>query len=395
MDNAATANGSQEMKNDRAHRILAYLHDQQEEMLAVLRQLVQTETPTAVPDAQQPILQYLSERLTALGMTVRRMPGRVSGGYLMAYPQDREKHRPIQLLLGHCDTVWPLDTLKTMPWAGDNGKVKGPGVYDMKAGLTQILFALQAARALGLPFPYPPVVLINSDEEKGSRDSTPAIRRLAKVAQRAYVLEPPLGLEGKLKTARKGLGRFILTVQGQPAHAGLDPGKGASAILELSYQIQQLFALNDPERGITVNVGMIEGGTSANVVAPTSRAVVDVRVLTQADGEWVAEKIRSLRANTPGTQLTIEGGIGRPPMEKTARNQRLWHAAQQEGSKMGLTLEEGTAGGGSDGNTTSQYTATLDGLGTTGDGAHAHHEFIFSDKLVERTALLTLLLLME
>lgn len=282
-----------------------------------------------------------------------------------------------------------------MPWIRENGRVKGPGVYDMKAGLTQILFALQTIRALGLELPYLPVVLINSDEEKGSRDATPAIRRLAKMARRAFVLEPPLGLEGKLKTARKGLGRFILTVKGKPAHAGLDPGKGASAILELSHQIQQLFALNDSERGITVNVGMIEGGTSANVIAPTSRAVVDVRVLTQEDGERVAEEIRGLRAHTPGTELRIEGGIGRPPMEKTDRNQQLWQDARRAGEALGLTLEEATAGGGSDGNTTSLYTATLDGLGTPGDGAHAHHEFIFADRLIERTALLTLLLLME
>lgn len=383
------------MNNDRAHRILAYLRDQQASMLTVLRQLVLTETPTTVPESQKPIMDYLSDRLAALGMSVRRRPGKVSGGYLMAYPRDRQKHQPIQLLVGHCDTVWPLDTLKTMPWNGDNGQIKGPGVYDMKAGLTQMLFALQAIQALGLELPYPPVLLINSDEEKGSRDSTPAIRRLAKIAQRAYILEPPLGLEGKLKTARKGLGRFILTVKGKPAHAGLDPGKGASAILELSYQIQQLFALNDTERGITVNVGMIEGGTSANVIAPTSRAVVDVRVLTQEDGEWVSEKIRGLRAQNPHTHLTIEGGIGRPPMEKTPRNRQLWRAARRAGTQLGLNLKEATAGGGSDGNTTSQYTATLDGLGTTGDGAHAHHEFIYADQLVERTALLSLLLLME
>jgi glutamate carboxypeptidase len=298
------------MKNDRAHNVLAYLNDQQPEMLAVLRQLVLAETPTTVPAAQQPILQYLEEQLAALGMAVQRLPGHVSGGYLVASPQDREKYRPIQLLVGHCDTVWPLDTLATMPWSKNNDKIKGPGVYDMKAGLTQILFALRTIRALDLPLPYSPVVLINSDEEKGSRDSTPAIQRLAKIAHRAYVLEPPLGLDGKLKTARKGLGRFIITVKGQPAHAGLDPGKGASAILELSYQIQQLFALNDAERGITVNVGMIEGGTSANVVAPISRAVVDVRVLTQADGDRVAQEIRGLRAHTPGTELHIEGGIG-------------------------------------------------------------------------------------
>lgn len=383
------------MKRDNINSILQYLNTQQEHMLEVLERMVLMETPTILPEAQQAILLFLIEQLEALGMSTRQVPGRLSGGYLMAYPKDRKKHLPIQLMVGHCDTVWPLETLQSMPWIGENGKIKGPGVYDMKAGLTQMLFALKTIQQLSLKLPYTPVLLINSDEEKGSRDSTPAIRRLAKIAKRAYILEPPLGLDGKLKTARKGLGRFIITVKGKPAHAGLDPGKGASAILELSHQIQQLFALNDSERGITVNVGMIEGGTSANVVAPMSRAVVDVRVLTQLDGERVTEEIYSLQAHTPDTELLIEGGIGRPPMEKTTRNRQLWTAARQAGEQMGLVLQEATAGGGSDGNTTSQYTATLDGLGTTGDGAHAHHEFIFTDKLVERTALLTLLLLME
>jgi glutamate carboxypeptidase len=383
------------MKKDRAHRIIQYLESRQQDMLEVLEQMVCIETPTVVPESQAPMLEVLRVQLEQVGMSALIMPGKISGGYLLARPQDRRKHAPLQLMVGHCDTVWPLETLETMPWTGEDGMIRGPGVYDMKAGLTQILFALRAIRDLDLELPYTPLVLINSDEEKGSRDSTPAIRRLARIVQRAYVLEPPLGLEGKLKTARKGLGRFTITVRGKPAHAGLDPDKGASAILELSYQIQQLFSLNNTEKGISVNVGMIEGGTSANVIAPISKAVVDVRVLTVLDGEQVSEKIHNLRPQDPNTKLIIEGGIGRPPMEKTDRNRRLWLAAKQAGAEMGLALEEATAGGGSDGNTTSQYTATLDGLGTTGDGAHAHHEFIFSDKLVERTALLTLLLLMK
>ena len=378
-----------------ANKILNHIQSQQTTMLEVLEKLVLTETPTSVPESQQAILDYLTPALASLGMTVAYMPGKNSGGFLVAKPTDRKKHQPLQLLIGHCDTVWPIDTLQTMPWQGENGKIKGPGVYDMKAGLTQIIFALKTIRELNLKMRYTPIVLINSDEEKGSRDSTKAIGRLARIAARAYILEPPLGLDGKLKTARKGLGRFTITVKGKPAHAGLDPGKGASAILELAHQIQQLFALNDPEKGITVNVGMIEGGTSANVVAPISKAVVDVRVLTQLDGELVTEKIYNLKPRNPDTELLIEGYIGRPPMEKTERNRQLWLAAKKTGEAMGLMLEEATAGGGSDGNTTSQYTATLDGLGTTGDGAHAHHEFIFAEKLVERTALLTLLLLMR
>jgi glutamate carboxypeptidase len=175
----------------------------------------------------------------------------------------------------------------------------------------------------------------------------------------------------------------------------LDPEKGINAIVELSHQVQHLYAMNDIARGITVNVGMIEGGISPNTVAPTSKAVVDVRVLKEADGIYITEKIKGLRPFLPNVKLQIEGGIGRPPMEKTPRNQELWKIAKEQGQRLGINLQQATAGGGSDANTTSVFTATLDGLGTPGDGAHATHEYIFQNKLIERTALLVLLLLAE
>jgi glutamate carboxypeptidase len=282
-----------------------------------------------------------------------------------------------------------------MPVTIKDGTMTGPGVYDMKAGLTQLIFALRTIDALSIPLPVTPLILINSDEEIGSRESTRTIKRLAKISERAFVLEPPLGLEGKLKTARKGLGRFTITAIGKAAHAGLDPGKGVNAIVELSHQIQQLYAMNDFEKGITVNVGMIEGGISANVVAPESKAIVDVRVLSHKDGETITKKIHGLQPSIPNIKLKIEGGIGRPPMERTPRNQKLWQFAKAKASLMGLHLDEAIAGGGSDGNTTSEFTATLDGLGTTGDGAHAAHEFIVLEQLVERTALLTQLIISD
>jgi len=196
-----------------------------------------------------------------------------------------------------------------------------------------------------------------------------------------------------LKTARKGVGRYTVAVKGKAAHAGLDPEGGASAILELSHVIQALFALNDPERGITVNVGTIDGGLRPNVIAPESRAVVDVRVATQTDAEWVDQEIKSLEPTAAGTSLEIEGSIGRPALEATPRNQALWMQARQLGRDIGLELSEAMAGGGSDGNTTSLHTATLDGLGPVGDGAHARHEHLDLDRTIERAALLTLLLL--
>jgi glutamate carboxypeptidase len=297
------------------------------------------------------------------------------------------------LLLGHADTVWPVGTLNDMPLEIGEGIMRGPGVYDMKAGLVQILYALRALHDLRLQPSVTPLVFINSDEEIGSGESTPHIRRLARMANRAFVFEPSLGMDGKLKTARKGVGRFTVVVKGKAAHAGLDPGAGASAILELSYVIQKLFALNDPQKGITVNVGMIDGGLRPNVIAPESRAMVDVRMLTREDARYIEEQIRALQPVSPNITLEIDGRISRVPMEHTPRNRALWETAKQLGREIGLDLADGVAGGASDGNTTSLWTATLDGLGAVGDGAHARHEFIYFDKLVERGALLALLLL--
>jgi glutamate carboxypeptidase len=279
-----------------------------------------------------------------------------------------------------------------MPIVQDKIKITGPGIFDMKAGLTQMIYSLRAIRDLNLKCPVTPVIIINSDEEIGSKESEKAIVTISKIASRAFILEPPLGIEGKLKTARKGIGRFTLTVKGKPAHAGLNPDEGVSAIIELSYHIQHLFELNDFDKGITVNVGMIEGGTSANVIAAESRAVIDVRVHNNKDAKLITKEILSLKPINKDVELFVEGYFGRPPMEKTIRNQKLWQTAKNLGELIDLELEESTAGGGSDGNTTSMFTATLDGLGTTGDGAHAKHEFIFTDKLIERTALLTILL---
>ena len=372
-----------------------YLMANKEKMILFLKELVEIETPSDKINSQHQILNFLNDRFSAMGYYVIHVSGKNSGGYLYARLKNRKKHLPIQLMIGHCDTVWPIGTLEKMPLTYIKGKIKGPGVYDMKAGITQMVFSLMAIRHMNIPLSVEPVVFINSDEEIGSRESTNALRRLAILANRAYVLEPPLGLSGKLKTARKGLGRFTVTVRGKAAHAGLDPSKGVNAIVELSQQVQRLYAMNDLENGISVNIGMIEGGISPNVIAPFSKAVIDVRVLKEADGVAITKKIKSLKPIHKDVIMEIEGGIGRPPMEKTPRNQLLWKMAKRQGQHLGLELEEATAGGGSDGNTTSLYTATLDGLGTPGDGAHAAHEYILQNKLIERTALLTLLLLLE
>jgi len=378
---------------DEAQQLLAYLQGEQAEMIAFLEALARAESPSTEPSTQAAVQVMLRERLEAVGFVVELIPGEKSGGHLYARPAASRERGPRQLLLGHTDTVWPRGTLADMPVAVEGDRIAGPGVYDMKAGLVQMVFALRALDALGLKPTVAPELFLNSDEEVGSGESTPHIRRLAAEAERVFVLEPSLGTAGKLKTARKGVGYFRIHLQGKAAHAGLAPEEGRSAILALAHVIQQLDALNDPSAGITVNVGTVAGGLRANVVAAGARAEVDVRVPDQAGAERVTAALEKLNVKTPGVTLTVTGAIDRPPLERTARNRALWRLARSLGRQLGVELEEGSAGGGSDGNTASQYAATLDGLGAVGDGAHAAHEFVFIESLAERAALLALLLL--
>jgi len=374
-------------------QILEFLASRKGEFVAFLEQLTLAESPSVVPASQHEVRSILKERLDGLGYRTLNLSGKNNGGNLYARPDNCRIDSSAQLLLGHYDTVWPLGTLDDMPFRVDGNIISGPGVYDMKGGLTQIVFAIETINHFGIQPMVQPIVFANSDEEIGSRESTRHISRLARNMNRVFVLEPSLGPNGHLKTTRKGVGRFTVKIRGKAAHAGLDPGKGASAILELSHVVQSLFALNDPDGGVTVNVGTIDGGLRPNVVAPQSTAVVDVRVRSKEDAEHVERGILGLKPTVEGTELEIDGGIGRPALEATPRNRQLWHLAKQFSNEINLNLQEGLAGGGSDGNTTSMYTATLDGLGPVGDGAHAPHEFIYLEETLARTALLVLLLL--
>lgn len=373
--------------------ILEYLHSRRRESIDFLKRLVSIETPSLVPESQREAQEMLAKALREAGFRTKLIPGKRSGGVLYGRPKRRRRGQAVQMLIGHSDTVWPLGTIREMPVVEEDGKLSGPGVFDMKTGLVQIVFALKALAELGLDPPLTPVVAINSDEEVGSPDSRRAIVRFARRAARVFVLEPALGPQGKLKTARKGVGSVAVTVKGKAAHAGLEPEKGASAILELSYVIRKLFDLNDPARGITVNVGVVQGGLRPNVIAPESRAAVDVRVWTMEDARRIEGAIRGIVATTPGVDLEIEFRAWQRPLERTERNRALWRLAVERASDLGFELEEGRAGGASDANTTTAYAPTLDGLGAVGDGAHARHEFIYTDRLVERTALLALLLM--
>lgn len=373
-------------------RLLEALRRRTDEMTDFIAELVRLESPTDDPAAQAPVQELLATALADLGLRVRRIPGRRTGGALLARP--RAAGPPFQLLVGHSDTVWPHGTLAAMPVVVEEGTLRGPGAFDAKAGLAAIVFALRAVAELDAEPAVAPVVLVNADEEQGSPESTRTIERLARRAARALVTEPALGLDGRLKTARKGAGVFEVRIGGRGAHGGLEPEAGASAIVELSHVVQALHDLNDPARGVTVNVGLVEGGVRPNVVAPESRAVVDVRIARPEDAPGVERAIRSLRPVTPGTSIRVEGSIDRPPLERTPRNRALWETAREVGRAMGLELEEGLAGGVSDGNTTSLHTATLDGLGAVGDGAHAAHEFVDLARTVERVALLAALVLL-
>lgn len=371
--------------------ILSWLEEREDEMADFLEKLVAAESPTTRPELQEEVFRLLGEAFADAGYSVRRLPGKITGGQLLARPRVREKGRPFQMILGHVDTVWPSGTLEKMPVERKDGRMTGPGIFDMKGGLAQLAFALRALSALEVEPEVTPVVFLNSDEEIGSVESEGRIRLLARRACRSLVLEPGLDLDGKLKTARRGVGRFDVRVTGRSSHTGLAPQEGASAIQELSHVIQKLHAVSDVRRGITVNVGQIQGGTRPNVVAAEATAVVDVRVRTVEDGRWVEEKMRDLSEtdpSTPGTRVEITGEVGRPPMERTPRNQALWEGARIVGRAMGLELEQGTSGGASDGNITSQFTATLDGLGCVGDGAHAVHEYAEIGHMAERAALL-------
>jgi glutamate carboxypeptidase len=380
---------------DRPSRaLLRWLDAHRQEMVELLMQLARAESPSLDPETQRGPFRILASELERVDFVVRAVRNGEVGDHLYSRPRQRCRGHPRQLLIGHMDTVWPVGTLTEMPLREKNGQLFGPGVADMKGGLVEIVFALRALHELGLRPSVTPVVFVNTDEEIGSGDSTRFIRMLARGAERAFVLESGEGVDGKLKIARKGLGRFVVTVRGRPSHAGADFEHGISAILELSHQVQRLFALNDPAHGITVNVGTIDGGLRPNVIAPRASAIVDVRAPSAVAARELEHALRGLEPMLEGATIEVEGGFRRPPMEPLSRNRALLATAKRLGHELGLSLEDaGLVGGGSDANTTSLYTGTLDGLGPIGEGSHARDERIDIMQLPERTALLALLVL--
>lgn len=362
------------------------------EMVSLLVYLAGLESPSTDGAAQGPVLDALASALAPSGYRARRRSGATSGGVLLLSRNGR-RGAAYQLLLGHCDTVWDHGTLASMPVRVEGEVVHGPGTFDMKAGLVIAVFALRALRALDVATPVAPALLVTSDEEIGSAESAKWIRLLARSADRVLVLEPAAGPAGLVKTARKGVADFQLVVRGKASHAGLDPDGGASAIHEMARLIPRVLATRDGLDGVTLNVGLIEGGERPNMIAPECRAALDVRFERLADGEAVERRLRELRAEAPGTRLEILGGIDRPPLERTAANARLWALARRRAAEVGIALEEAPiVGGASDGNLTSPLAPTIDGLGPVGAGAHAHHEHVLAGSLPERAALLAWLI---
>ncbi len=379
---------------------LKHFEAHRDALVETIRQLVEMESPSDDKAAVDKLGQWLGARFEKLGGKVTFHGQKKFGDHLQAdFPAKTgvPKAKPI-LLLGHFDTVYELGALAKMPCKLESGRLYGPGVFDMKSGIAFMLHAIEALQTLQGGLPRSVRVLLVTDEEVGSDSSRAITERLAKQSSAVFVLEPSAGPKGALKTARKGVGEYTVRVTGQASHAGLDPFKGQSAIVELAHQITRISELNkqefgEPKRGLTLNVGIIRGGTRTNVIAAEASADVDVRVERLSDAAKIDRKMRALKPVNRKCKLEITGGLNRPPMERSAGAAALFAKAERLALEIGWKLEETAVGGGSDGNFTAALgIPTLDGLGAVGDGAHASHEHVLVDALPRRAALIAGLL---
>jgi glutamate carboxypeptidase len=376
-----------------AKRVLKYFEQRCGEIVQSIKQVVEIESPSDVKQAVDRLGSVLAGRFSDLGGQVEIHQGEQFGNHLQINFAGRSPGKPV-LLLGHMDTVYPIGTIAKMPCRVDKGRVWGPGSLDMKSGIALILHALEALHLwYGDKLPRPVTVLLVSDEEVGSDSSQSVTEALATKSAEVLVFEPSFGLRGAVKTARKGVGEYLVKVTGVASHSGLDFEKGQSAIIELSRQIAKISRLTDFERGITVNVGTVQGGTRVNVVPAEARASVDLRVARLKDAGVMHRKILSLIPLNRKCRLEITGGLNRPPMERTAGVAMLYRKAAAIAKELGWKLREASVGGASDGNFTAGLgIPTLDGLGGVGEGAHAVHESVLVSELPRRAALLTRLL---
>jgi glutamate carboxypeptidase len=368
---------------------LRHFEERRDEMVQTIRQLVETESPSDNKEAVDRLGALLARRFEGLGGHAKFYRVQNFGDHLQVDFVGAGNRKPV-LLLGHLDTVYPMGTLANMPCRVADGRLSGPGAFDMKSGIALMLHAIEGLRAWHEDIlPRPVTVLLVSDEEVGSETSRRITENLAKNSAAVLVLEPSHGPKGAVKTARKGIGEYVLKVKGKAAHSGLDFEKGQSAILELARQIVAIQKLIDLKRGLTLNVGTIQGGTRVNVIPAEASAVLDVRVARKQDAAGIDRKLRSLKPFNRKCKLDITGGINRPPMERTPSVAVLYEKAAGIAKQLGWKLEEAAVGGGSDGNFTAALgVPTLDGLGGVGEGAHATHESILISELPKRAVLL-------
>jgi glutamate carboxypeptidase len=376
------------------HPFLAFAEAKQPAIVAFIRELARCESPSDQPQAVNRFVNLLAGRLDG-AIKVKTLPGGRFGPHLRCefkLPGFKPGAGKI-LVLAHSDTVWPLGTLAQMPLREEQGRLWGPGVLDMKSGIAFFIFAIHTLRMLEIPVRRSILFQANSDEEVGSVTSREFTEQAARQSAIALLLEPGTGLKGKLKTARKGVGEYTITVKGKASHAGVDYEAGASAVLELARQIPKIAAFTNLKQGITVNPGVIAGGTRTNVVAAEAHAEVDIRIAKAKDAAALDRKFRSLSPIDKRCSIHVEGGLNRPPMERSPAIRSLFQTARACAKELGVTLEESATGGGSDGNFTAALgVPTLDGLGGVGEGAHAANESILLDRIADRTALLAMLL---
>jgi glutamate carboxypeptidase len=385
-----------EPNNSNAGRLLRHFEARRGEILSLTRRLCEIESPSGDGEGSAAAVRLLAGAAESLGVAgpVERTPA--PGGYgehflLRAFAEQAGAGARPVVLLGHTDTVHPRGTLAARPWRETEGRIHAPGVYDMKAACVVALEALAACRALKLGTRRPVVLLLTCDEESGSFSGRELVEREARAAECVLVLEPPAP-GGRAKTARKGTALFTLGVEGRAAHAGLEPEKGVSAVLEIARQVERVHALARPEAGTTVNVGTLSGGTAANVVPAEASAEIDVRFSTEEEARRVEAAVRALTPFDERARLRVGGGINRPPMERTPAVAELFQRARSVAASLGIELGEASVGGASDGNFAAACGApVLDGLGVDGDGAHAAHEHIHADAVARRGALLAAL----
>ncbi len=368
---------------------LSWARANERRIVATIREMVECESPSDDPAAINRQVEQIADRWGQMAKVTRKKAKGHGDHLLLEFALPGKKKSGQLLTLGHTDTVWPLGTLKTMPWREADGRLWGPGVYDMKGGVAFFCHAMEALRELDVPVARKVVLLLDSDEEIGSPSSRPLIEAQARKSSGVLVLEPGTGPTGKLKTSRKGVGGFQVTVTGKAAHAGVDFTSGANAIVELARQICKIAGFTDLAIGLTVNPGVIRGGTRSNVVPAEASVDVDLRIARLKDAAPLEKKFRGLKPVDPRCTITVTGGLNRPPMERTKAIAAWFGEARKLAAQIGIDLEESSTGGGSDGNFTGALgIPTLDGLGAVGEGAHAVNESLFIDRIADRTALL-------